>query len=160
MGPWPPSYSPTRSNQSMMPGSERILNPAPLSPCTSTWTGGLTPACTCQYLGFHSGPDTSSHPDAASCLDSGAQLFTIPVALLLAPLVLKAEDLFPIATNLKTVPSTPVDLIGVIMLPDGSHLHHQAAGLCVPLCPITLPLQRGPCLPWHHPCLLPCHWQL
>ena len=49
------------------------------------------------------------------CLDTGAQLCTIPVALL-ALLGLKEEDLFPIATHLKTVTNTPVDLIGGILL--------------------------------------------
>ena len=49
------------------------------------------------------------------CLDSGAQLVTIPVALL-AHLGLRVEDLFPISTNLKTVTGSPVDLIGGVLL--------------------------------------------
>ena len=50
-----------------------------------------------------------------SCMDTGAQLLTIPVALL-ALLGIREEDLFPIATNLKTVTGTPVDLIGGVLL--------------------------------------------
>ena len=49
------------------------------------------------------------------CLDSGAQLVTVPASLL-GHLGVKEDDLFPIATNLNTVTGAPVDLIGGIML--------------------------------------------
>ena len=50
-----------------------------------------------------------------SCMDSGAQLVTIPVTLLTL-LGLREEDLFPISSNLRTVTGTPVDLIGGVLL--------------------------------------------
>ena len=50
-----------------------------------------------------------------SCLDTGAQLVTVPISLL-THLGVKEENLFPVATNLNTVTGSPVDLIGGILL--------------------------------------------
>ena len=54
-------------------------------------------------------------PSQQSCLDTGAQLTTIPVNML-PYLGVKPQDLFPVINNLNTVTGTPVDIIGGILL--------------------------------------------
>ena len=53
--------------------------------------------------------------NVCSCADIGAQLTTVPSALL-TDLGVRPTDLLPIATNLNTVTGAPVDLIGGILL--------------------------------------------
>ena len=50
-----------------------------------------------------------------SCMDTGAQLVTVPVSIL-SYLGVREQDLFPVVTNLNTVTGTPVDIIGGILL--------------------------------------------
>ena len=54
-------------------------------------------------------------PSQQSCLDTGAQLTTIPASMLLN-LGVKEQDLFPVLNNLNTVTGMAVDIIGGILL--------------------------------------------
>ena len=54
-------------------------------------------------------------PNPQSCLDTGAQLTTVPVNIL-TYLGVKEQDLFPVLNNLNTVTGTAVDIIGGILL--------------------------------------------
>ena len=72
------------------------------------------------YASLHlSVPKSSLKPSRIksqqSCLDTGAQLTTVPVSILSA-LNIKVENLLPVATNLNTVTGMPVDIIGGIFL--------------------------------------------
>jgi len=50
-----------------------------------------------------------------ACADTGAQLTTVPLALL-STLGVKPSELLPIATNLNTVTGTPVELLGGLLV--------------------------------------------
>ena len=54
-------------------------------------------------------------PNIQACADTGAQLTTIPIALL-PKLGVRSTDVLPIMTNLNTVTGAPVELIGGILL--------------------------------------------